>query len=93
MPTRALGLLLSIGFADLLLTALLYSGGGIEERNPFMVPLLERGVLIFALAKAVTLLLAWAILVRYDRRTLRRTCVVGSAIYLTLLAAAFFAKG
>ena len=83
-------MLLLIGLADLLATAGLYARGLIVERNPLTASLLERGVPTFVLAKLATLLLAWAILVRYDGRTLRRTCVVGSALYLTLLVAAFF---
>ena len=89
-PTRAILLLLGIGVLDLAATVLLHAGGKIEERNPLMAPILARGAGEFSAVKAATLLVAWAVLVRYDRRTVRRVCLVGSAAYLALLGAAFF---
>ena len=57
-PTRALVLLLAIGFFDLIVTAVLHANGMITELNPLMKPLLEQGEWLFAIVKSFTLIAA-----------------------------------
>ena len=83
-PSRALALLLGIGLLDLVATALLSARGLVEERNPAMAPLLAHGVAPFVAVKTATLLAAWLLLVRQERRTMRRACLWGSALYAAL---------
>lgn len=87
---RALGLLLGIGAADLIATAVLSADGRFEERNPLMAGLLAHGPWPFVMAKTTTLVVAGLLLARQDRRTMRRACLLGSGAYLTLLALAFW---
>ena len=87
---RSLALLLGIGFADLVATAVLHARGLIEERNPLMAPLLTRGEIGFVVVKAGTLILAGTILARAEPRQARWACLAGSGAYALLLATAFF---
>ena len=88
---RALGLLLGIGMADLIATAVLSTDERFEERNPLMAGLLAHGPWPFVAAKAATLVVAGLLLARQDRRTMQRACLFGSGAYAVLLATAFFA--
>ncbi len=87
---RALGLLMAIGTADLVATAVLFGQDRIEERNPLMAAALAHGPWVFVVVKAATLVLAAVLLIRQDRAVVRRACLAGSGAYGVLLAAAFF---
>lgn len=97
-PSRALALLLGIGFLDLFATAILHANGLISELNPVMRPLIEHSEWTFGVVKGGTLLVAWLLMVRQCPDNLvfvRRACLVGSGIYVILWstwfsAAAFF---
>ncbi|MBI1757001.1 MAG: hypothetical protein HYR64_07840 [Fimbriimonas ginsengisoli] len=87
LPTRALGLLMAIGFADLLATSLLYSSGLIDELNPLMRPVLHHSLWAFGFLKGGTLLLGWWALANYarsDRSFVRRICLFGSVAYVII---------
>ncbi|MCW5935787.1 MAG: hypothetical protein KIT11_00580 [Fimbriimonadaceae bacterium] len=87
LPTRAIGLLMAIGFVDLLVTAVLHSAGLIVELNPVMRPFIEQSELLFAFVKGTTLVAAWGALVAYSKINLdfvRKASLVGSAAYCTL---------
>lgn len=93
-PTRALILLMAIGFIDLIVTAVLHSKGLIVELNPVMKPIIEQSEWLFAAVKGLTLLLAWAIMVRYfetHRDFIRRAAITGSCAYLTIWTIWFIA--
>lgn len=86
-PTRALLLLLGIGFVDLVVTAVLHAQGLITELNPIMKPLIETSEWLFAAVKLGTLVLGWYLLSRYAKTHLafvRNACLGGSALYLTI---------
>lgn len=88
-PSRALGVLMAIGFLDLASTALLYQWGLITELNPVMRHFLELGVWAFAVAKSATLFAAWAALAWYGRLNrpfVRAACLWGSGAYVLLWA-------
>ena len=92
-PTRALMLLLAIGFFDLIVTAVLHANGAITELNPLMKPLLEHGEWLFAIVKSFTLIAAWAVMVWYAKQNLdfvRKVCIAGSGVYLLLWCGWFF---
>lgn len=83
-PSRALILLMAIGFIDLVVTAVLHSRGLIVELNPIMRPVIERSEWLFAAVKGMTLLLAYAVMARYYQTHqvfVRRAALVGSAAY------------
>jgi hypothetical protein len=87
MPTRALALLLLIGFADLFATAILHAEGQIVELNPLMKPLIETSEWLFAAVKGATLVAAWLVMVRYAPTHLsfiRKACIGGSVAYMAL---------
>lgn len=87
MPTRALSLLLAIGFVDLVATSVLHAHGLIVEQNPLMRPLIEQSEWLFAFVKAGTLIVAWYAMARYARRNLefvRRACLYGSVAYVLI---------
>lgn len=91
-PTRALALLLAIGFIDLVATAVMHQNGMIIELNPIMRPLIERSEWLFAFVKGMTLVTAWVALVWYaqhNRDFVRKACVMGSAAYMTIWTAWF----
>ena len=91
-PTRALLLLLGIGFLDLVVTAVLHSQGLIVELNPLMKPFIERSEWLFAFVKALTLVAAWAAMVWYAKNNLdfvRKTSLVGAGAY-TLIWTVWF---
>jgi hypothetical protein len=94
MPTRSIGLLMAIGFIDLVVTAWLYVHGLIQELNPIMRAALEHSPILFILLKGGSLVLAWVVLARYcktDKAFVKRACLSGSLIYVTLWASWFFA--
>lgn len=93
LPTRAIGLLMAIGFVDLVVTAVLHAQGLIIELNPIMRVFIERSELLFALVKGATLVAAWAAMVAYAQVNLdfvRRASLVGSLAYCTVWCAWFF---
>lgn len=86
-PTRALMLLMAIGFLDLFVTAVLHANGAIVELNPIMRPLIERSEWLFAIVKSITLFAAWFALAWYAKQNLgfvRKTCIVGAAAYFAI---------
>lgn len=92
-PTRALVLLLAIGFFDLIVTAVLHANGMITELNPLMKPLLEQGEWLFAIVKSFTLILAWIAMASYAKQNLefvRKVCLAGSGVYVLLWCGWFF---
>ncbi len=92
-PTRALIVLLGIGFLDLIVTAVLHANGSIVELNPLMRPLIERSEWLFAFVKSLTLFTAWFVLAWYAKQNLgfvRKTCIVGAAAYFAIWCAWFF---
>jgi len=95
-PSRAIILLIGIGFIDLVSTAWLYHQGLITEKNPLMRPLLEHGEWLFVFVKGATLVLAWLMLARYTKvnpRFVRNSCLAGSAAYLGIWTVWFFSGG
>jgi hypothetical protein len=87
VPTRALAVLLLIGFADLVSTAVLHELGLIQEMNPVMRIFIERSEWLFVLVKGTTLLASWYVLAKYARTNLkfvRSACIVGSCFYVFL---------
>lgn len=94
-PTRALVLLLAIGFVDLLMTAVLHANGLVVELNPLMRPLLEESEWLFAIVKSFTLVAAWCALAWYAKQNLRfvrQVCLLSSALYLMIWSAWFLAS-
>lgn len=86
-PTRSILLLMSIGFLDLVSTAVLHAQGKIVELNPLMKPFIEHSEWTFATVKGCTLLAAWAAMVAYcrvDRKFVRQCCIFGSIAYMIL---------
>lgn len=87
LPTRAIALLMLIGFGDLLATAILHWKGLIVELNPLMRPLIVRSEFLFAFVKGASLVAAWicmAIYAREHRSFVRNACLVGAAVYVLL---------
>lgn len=85
MPSRALALLLLIGFVDLVVTAVLHARGQIVELNPVMRPFIERSEWVFVLVKGSTLIGAWYVMMRYGREHrifIRNACLFGCATYV-----------
>ena len=94
MPTRMIGLLMGIGFVDLVATAYLHANGLIVELNPVMKPIIESSELLFALVKGMTLVLAWVVMAKHAQKNLvfvRRTCLAGSVVYLLIWTTWFLA--
>lgn len=94
-PTRALVLLLLIGFVDLLMTAILHANGMVVEMNPLMRPLIEQSEWLFAVVKSMTLIAAWLALAWYAKQNLgfvRKVCLLSSALYLIIWSAWFLAS-
>lgn len=95
IPTRSLGILLIIGFTDLILTAWLHYQGMIVELNPLMRVLIERSEWLFAFVKGATLVLAWIVMSRYaktNRLFVRNICLFGAAAYLVIWTSWFLAS-
>lgn len=93
-PTRALYLLLGIGFVDLVATAVLHQQGQIVELNPIMRPVIETSEWLFAFVKGATLVIAWLFLAKYGhahKEFCRRACLIGSAAYILIWCSWFFA--
>lgn len=94
VPTRAVALLMAIGFIDLLATVFLHANGSVVELNPLMKPLIEQSEWLFAVVKSSTLFIAWIALVWYARQNLtfvRAACLIGSAVYVLVWCAWFIA--
>jgi len=94
-PTKALILLLAIGFLDLVATAVLHARGQIVELNPIMRPLIETSEWLFALVKGMTLALAWLTMVRHSKTHLafiRSACLAGSGAYVFIWCVWFFSS-
>jgi hypothetical protein len=84
-PSRAILLLTGIGLLDLVSTAWLHHDGLIQERNPLMRGLLDRGEFPFILVKGLTILGAWYVLASYTKhnpRFVRSSCIIGSVLYV-----------
>ena len=84
-PTRAIGLILTIGLIDLITTAWLHANGLIVEMNPLMRGVLNRSEWLFVVVKGMTLAIGWLMLVHYARTNVnfvRRACILGSATYI-----------
>lgn len=93
IPVRSLGLLMAIGFADLVVTAVLFQRGQIVELNPLMRPLLHSSPWLFSVVKGGTLAATWICMARYARTNLQfvdRACWVGAVLYMTIWTAWFF---
>ena len=87
VPTRALAVLLFIGFIDLITTAVLHQRGLIQEMNPVMRIFIDRSEWLFVAVKGLTLLASWYVLARYARTNLkfvRGACIAGSCVYVFL---------
>ena len=86
---------MAIGFIDLVSTAVLHANGQIVEMNPIMRPLIEHSEWLFIVVKAMTLILAWAVMVWYAKKNLdfvRKTCLLGTGVYLVVWAMWFLAS-
>ena len=93
-PTPALVLLLVIGVADLLSTALLHRAGLIVELNPIMRVFITQSEWLFAFVKGLTLGGAWGAMAWYarqDRPFVHRAALFGSGAYVVLWCGWFFA--
>lgn len=93
-PTRALLLLLGIGFVDLVATAVLHAQGLIVELNPLMKPIIEHSEWLFALVKGLTLVLAWLVCVKHSKTHLnfiRKASLAGAAAYVFIWTSWFVA--
>lgn len=96
LPTKSIGLLMAIGFLDLISTAWLHARGEIVEVNPLMRLFIEHSEWTFAVVKATTLIVAWVVMARYARQNLefvRRACAYGSISYLAVWTIWFTAAG
>ncbi|MFM9874616.1 MAG: DUF5658 family protein [Fimbriimonadaceae bacterium] len=83
-PSPAIFALIFIGFIDLLVTAVLHQRGLIVELNPLMKPIIERSELLFVVVKGMTLLLAWAVMVRFyetHQNFVRKVSFAGALAY------------
>lgn len=83
-PTNAIFALIFIGFIDLVVTAVLHQRGMIVELNPLMKPIIEQSEWLFAAVKGMTLLLAWAVLVRFyetHQNFVRKVSAAGALAY------------
>ncbi len=84
-PSRALLVLVAIGFVDLVTTAWLHANGMIVELNPIMRVLIERSEWLFAFVKGVTLLVGWLTMAWYaksNREFVSRVCKYGTLAYV-----------
>jgi hypothetical protein len=75
---------MSIGFIDLVVTAVLHQKGLIVELNPVMKPIIEQSEWLFVAVKGMTLLLAWAVMVRFfetHRDFVRKASMAGALAY------------
>ena len=91
-PTRAIALLMAIGFVDLFVTAVLHANGMIVELNPLMKIFIEKSEWLFGIVKAGTLVAAWVALTSYSKVNLdfvRKASLTGSAIYISVWTAWF----
>jgi len=93
LPSRALLLLLAVGFVDLIVTAWLHALGWITEQNPLMRPLIEQSEWLFALVKGATLVFAWLVMARYakqNRQFVRVACAIGAVTYVAIWLGWFY---
>lgn len=94
LPSRALGLLLFIGFLDLVVTFILHARGLVVELNPLMRPLIERSEWLFAAVKGATLVWAWLVMAwyaRYNREFVRHASLAASVVYVVVWCGWFWA--
>lgn len=80
-------MLLTIGFIDLVLTAVLHAKGKIVELNPLMRPLIEQSEWLFVVVKALTLIVAWGMLAWYakkDKAFVGKICRIGATCYMVI---------
>jgi len=92
-PSRAILVLMSIGFIDLFMTAWLHANGQIVELNPLMKPLIEQSEWLFGFVKALTLVAAWVVMANYariNRPFVRLACLGGSVVYIIVWTLWFF---
>ena len=96
-PTRAIALLLLIGFVDLAVTAVLHAQGQIVELNPLMRVFIERSEWLFVFVKSATLVAGWFGMVAYarvNRDFVRKASLACSGLYLPIWTVWFvFGKG
>lgn len=93
VPTRALILLMGIGFVDLAATAILHARGVIVELNPVMRMFIEQSEWLFAFVKGLSLVCAWVALSWYAKtnvKFVRQACLWGSGAYLFVWCSWFF---
>ncbi|MBS1721852.1 MAG: hypothetical protein JSS66_02470 [Armatimonadetes bacterium] len=86
-PSRAIALLVAIGFLDLVMTAVLHANGLIVEMNPLMRVLIERSEVLFAVVKSATIVFAWIALALYAQTNyqfVRKAALTGSIVYVTI---------
>lgn len=86
-PTRAMALLLGIGFVDLVATAVLHSRGLITELNPLMKPIIEQSEWLFAFVKGGSLALAWYVMRNHcpdNLNFVRKACTAGAVAYVVV---------
>ena len=94
VPTRSLAVLLFIGFADLISTAVLHQRGLIQEMNPVMRIVIDQSEWLFVLVKGLTLVASWFVLAKYAKTNLsfvRNACWMGSGVYVMLWLSWFVA--
>lgn len=87
MPTRSLGIFLTIGIVDLISTAYLHAHGMMVELNPLMRASLAYGEFYFCLVKGLTLAALWVVMVQHAKKDLnfvRTACALGAAGYVGL---------
>ena len=86
-PSRSILVLMTIGFLDLVSTAVLHAQGKIVELNPVMRPIINQSEWSFAVVKGGILFLAWFMLARYckiDKGFVRMCCGAGSIAYVVI---------
>lgn len=96
LELRSLFLLMTIGWIDLVSTAVLHAQGKIVEMNPIMRVFIERSEWLFAFVKALTLIVAFITMRNYAKHNpqfVHRACLAGSAAYLLIWVTWFVSGG
>jgi len=96
LPSRALALFLSIGFADLIITAILHAQGLATEVNPLMRVFIDKSEWLFVVVKGLTLLAGWLGLAWYAKTNpefVKKVSYAGSAAYVSLWILIFLVSG
>ncbi len=86
---------MTIGFLDLVVTAVLHAQGRIVEMNPLMRTFIQQSEWMFVLVKGSTLILAWVVMARYAKHNpqfVSKVCLFGSAAYM-MIWTVWFARG